>query len=393
MISIKSIFIGFTILLLSACASEPPKPIGVQPMSFHTAFPILVNNLLEQVRGGLGIIESGKKNFLIEPFIEENTGAVVKASRIGEDIFKQEAQKNFNNFSIERMSSNKLGDADYIINGTFLFEPLPERNAKSGTKYYHFISSIFNRNTGIVVANADVWISDSNLDVVPTLDSPMNIKDKRTRGIGVAARLQTGAKIDDAYYNALETSALLSDAKTIYEKGEYEKALAIYRKAAERKDGQSMETYSGLYDSSLKVGKLDIAEEAFAKLVEIAVANNSLSSRFLFQVNKTDFMTAKKEEYDLWLRKIAQYFSENDKCLNVVGHSSKTGQQDYNVKLSQQRAEAIRKIMEQESLEIGEKSKALGEGYDQCKVCSGTDNEKDAVDRRVEFTVVNCDEI
>jgi len=390
---LKLTFIAFSILLLSACGPEEIKSIGIQPMGFHTAFPILANNLLQQVKNNLGMMESKQKNFLIEPFIEENTGAVVKASRVGEDIFKNEAKKNFSDFSIDRMSSEKLSDADYIISGTFLYEPLPDRNAKSGTKYYHFISSIFNRSTGIVVANEDVWISDSNLDVVPTLDNPMLIKDKRTRGIGVVARQEIGAKIDDAYYNALETSALLSDAKTNYEKGDYKKALAIYTKAAERKDGQTMETYSGIYDSSLKLDISDIAEEAFAKLVEIAVANNSLSSRFLFQVNKTDFVSSKQEEYTLWLRKITEYFSENDKCLNIVGHSSKTGQQEYNVKLSQQRAEAIRNIMNRTSSEIDAKSKALGEGFDRCKVCSGSDDEKDAVDRRVEFTVVDCSEI
>ncbi len=393
---LKLTFTAFSILLLSACGPEEIKPIGVQPMGFHTAFPILANNMLKQVKNGLGMMDSKQKLFLIEPFIEENTGAVVKASRVGEDIFKNEAKKNFGDFSIDRMSSEKLNEADYIINGAFLYEPLPERNAKSGTKYYHFISSIFDKSTGIVVANADIWISDSNLDVVPTLDNPMLIKDKRTRGIGVVARQEIGAKIDNAYYNALETSALLSDAKTTYEKGgksNYEKALAIYTKAAERKDGQTMETYSGMYDSGLKLDLLDVAEEAFAKLVEIAVANNSLSSRFLFQVNKTDFVTTKQKEYSLWLREIAQYFSENDKCLNVVGHSSKTGQQEYNVKLSQQRAEAIREAMNQEFSEINAKSKASGEGFEQCRVCSGTDDDKDAVDRRVEFTVVDCNEI
>lgn len=390
---LKLTFIAFSILLLSACNQEKVLPIGVQPMGFHTAFPILANNLLQQVKNSLGMMDSKQKLFLIEPFIEENTGAVVKASRVGEDIFKNEAKKNFGDFSIDRMSSEKLNEANYIVNGTFLYEPLPDRNAKSGTKYYHFVSSIFDRSTGIVVANADVWISDSNLDVVPTLDNPMLIKDKRTRGIGVVARQEIGAKIDDAYYNALETSALLSDAKTIYEKGDYAKALAIYSKAAERKDGQTMETYSGVYDSGLKLDMLDVAENAFAKLVEIAVANNSLSSRFLFQVNKTDFVSSKQKEYSLWLREIAQYFSENNKCLNVVGHSSKTGQQEYNVKLSQQRAEAIREAMNREFSEINAKSKASGEGFDQCKVCSGTDDEKDAVDRRVEFTVVDCNDI
>jgi len=383
----------FITVLLSACASEPLKPIGTQPMSFHTAFPILINNLLEQVKTSMGLMGSGKKIFLIEPFIEENTGAVVKASRVGEDLFKQEAQKNFSDFAVERMSTEKLSAADYIINGTFLYEPLPNRDAQSGKKFYHFLSSIFDRKTGIVVANADIWISDANLDVIPVVDGPMIAKDERTKGIGVISRLSAGSKIDQEYYNALGTSALLSDAKTAYEQKDYQKALAIYSKAAERADGQSMETYTGLYDSSLKLKNLDVAEEAFTKLIGIAVVNNSLSSRFLFEVNKTEFKAEKKEEYQLWLRKIAQYFSGNDKCLTIIGHSSKTGIPEYNVKLSQQRAEAIREAMSHESPPIKKKSKALGEGFEQCKVCSGTDDNKDAVDRRVEFTVVNCNEI
>jgi len=211
--------------------------------------------------------------------------------------------------------------------------------------------------------------------------------------VGDSSRQLRRVGIDEDYYNSLETSALLSNAKTAYEKEDYEKALAIYSKAAKRKDGQLMDTYIGLYVTAKELDNSDIQEEAYAKFVEIAFANNRLSSLFLFEVNGTKFKSEKKDEYELWLRKIAEYLIENDKCFNIVGHDSKTRDREYSIKLSRQRAETIQAAMIRKFPQIAEKSKASGEGFDRCKVCSGTNDTKDEVDRRVEFTVVDCSEI
>ena len=77
-------------------------------------------------------------------------------------------------------------------------------------------------------------------------------------------------------------------------------------------------------------------------------------------------------------------------CLQVVGHTSRTGTVEYNDQLSQRRALYIKQRLETEAAELAPRTRASGMGYRENLVGTGTDDIRDAIDRRVEFKVDAC---
>lgn len=379
------------ILLLISCASPPPQPAALTPTQFYVAIPILASQLLNQLQAKSGMFDS-KKIVVIDPFVYADSGEVTKASRDIEQGIIKEAEKNFANLTVSRMDQENVNTADYVMLGVILFEPLKGESGGQGRKFYHITSSIVERKTGTVAAKSEVWISDTNLDSSSVVaDAPVIPTDpKKLEELLKWTKLPVDAQIPPGFSESLDTKAILAQAETALENGNYKDALFLFGKASQRPEGQILKTYVGLYSANLKLKDLNSAGEAFGKLVMVGVRDKNLSVKFLFSVKTTEFIDQpeKRQEYSMWLQQIGQYFNSNQECLHIIGHSSKTGEQDYNKKLSLARAEKIRQL-----LKIGSRAKAVGKGYEECVNCLGSDDNKDAVDRRVVFKVVNCSDV
>ena len=76
--------------------------------------------------------------------------------------------------------------------------------------------------------------------------------------------------------------------------------------------------------------------------------------------------------------------------MRVVGHTSRTGSARTNETLSRQRAEAVQSMLERDNRALSAKLSAAGVGSREALVGLGTDDMRDALDRRVEFRVVDC---
>jgi outer membrane protein OmpA-like peptidoglycan-associated protein len=74
----------------------------------------------------------------------------------------------------------------------------------------------------------------------------------------------------------------------------------------------------------------------------------------------------------------------------VVGHTSRTGSARANETLSRQRAELVQKLLEQNTRALSARLSASGVGSKEALVGLGTDDLRDALDRRVEFRVIDC---
>ena len=123
-----------------------------------------------------------------------------------------------------------------------------------------------------------------------------------------------------------------------------------------------------------------------------AIANNQLGVKFLFNPGGTVFWSDAKVSgpYAMWLRQIARESVVAKSCMSIVGHTSRTGSEATNDALSLQRANFIRQRLTGEAAVLSGRTKALGMGYRENIVGSGTDNAVDALDRRVEFKIVPC---
>ena len=92
----------------------------------------------------------------------------------------------------------------------------------------------------------------------------------------------------------------------------------------------------------------------------------------------------------MWLRTVAREVAASKACLSIVGHTSRTGVEQFNDRLSLQRAVAIQRRIEGLAPETVSRLQSAGVGSRENLVGSGTDDMRDSLDRRVEFRVRNC---
>lgn len=177
-----------------------------------------------------------------------------------------------------------------------------------------------------------------------------------------------------------------------YNGDKFQEALDLYKTALATPSGEQLRTVNGIYLASWKLGRMQEAEQAFGKVVALGIANNSLGVKFLFNPGTTDFWSDPKVSgpYALWMRQIAKQAAQAKVCMNVVGHTSRTGGDAFNDKLSAQRAVAIRQKLTTEASELAARTKTSGVGSRENIIGTGTDDVSDSLDRRVEFKIIGC---
>lgn len=377
------------VCFLTACATAPTEPVQpavAPPQPFEPAIRSLTRILLDRAQADLGAHSETGALVAIEPFTDADSAEVPQVSRRIEAIMQSEAMQRYEGLRIERLTTDTLGEAAYLISGAIRLAPL-EEGGGAKDRYYQVISEIRNLKDIRVIGTGEAWISDRNLDFAPTAlyrDSPFYF-----RG-GDADRK---APVTMA---SLQTRALLTEAATAYEAGDYENALALFRRAEARPDGKSLRTYAGLYMANRKLGRTAEAEAAFARIVELSVERyGRLTVKFLFDVNSADFAGSAEmqDQYDLWLRQIGRYFRNTEHCLRILGHCSRTGTAEFNDQLSLIRAQNIQRLLKPSFPSVMARSEAVGMGFKENIIGTGTDDERDALDRRVEIDIVPCSAI
>ncbi|EIJ43743.1 outer membrane protein/peptidoglycan-associated (lipo)protein [Beggiatoa alba B18LD] len=382
---------------LAGCQTlpKPPQQVVDYPISFEAAVTAVTHQLL----GTLAKQQAGNQLIIVlDPFVDANSGDVLEISRSIEEDMIAEGKKYYPSYILDRLTPALLRRAQYVLNGTINLRDYQLSTESATDKYYQLSASLVDLKTGVVIAHAMSWIADADLNYVRTplyRNSPTFFKDKRVQSQIETAETHEGKSADDEYYSSLDTNALLVEAETAYENTNYTKAHYLFQKAAARSDGQVMKTYLGLYETTRKTEKENVAnqEAAFTKLLALSIQEtNSLNIRFLFEVNSIEFINNNsiRQQYAEWLRMISRFLQKNSYCFQVVGHSSKTGKADYNLKLSVERAEHVRQLLAVELPSLATQSKAIGKGFSENLVGSGTDDAQDAIDRRVELSIVNC---
>lgn len=391
-----NLFTLASVFVFASCAIQQDTVVNY-PVAFETAIRSLANSLLAGIEKKRVPWDFSKKDIVLDPFIDVASGEIVKVSQDIEKIIFQEIAKNPDKARITPITPHNLRNANYVLNGVIDFTEYKTVNNEKTEKHYQVSASIIDLENGEVIANTKRWISDKDLDFTPTpiySDSPTFTKDKKTESQITTAKTPAGQPAQEDYYSALDTHALLMEAETLYAKNAFQEALRLYTSASKREDGQTMKTYAGLYETNYKLQNMSAAEEAFGQLLAVSVKeNNKLNVKFLFDVNAVDFIdnSSLRHQYSVWLLQLNRFFKESHYCFHIVGHSSRTGSARYNEKLSLTRAKKVQELMKSADFpEILEKSRAVGKGFQENVVGSGTDDARDAIDRRVEFLLVDC---
>lgn len=377
-------------MMLSSCSPVKPLPPSCSPTRFkEIAVPTLANNLFNQVkkmdwRTNVPLVGGNKKSFAVDLFTEETTGTWVKASREILRIVLEQAKKNFAGFTVDELTTSNSKSVDYFITGVIRYEPLCNAATGATKKFRSVESSVIERKTGSKVAEYKVWIQDESA-----------VDTTRVEGGPVQSELETDSLTPEETVIVLtELVPLLNEAETASEKGDYDKAVQRFEKASKVKtDQKQVRIYNGLYWSYFKLGRRDKAAQAMGKLVKAAAKENSLSFYFLFKPDSyEDFVSDKWEEYDIWIQQIGEHFGQTQECLQIMGHTSKTGTPEHNCILSKNRATTIQSKLRDYYPQVDGKTIPVGRGDSDCKSCAEDDNIA-TVDRRVEFKIVNCENL
>jgi outer membrane protein OmpA-like peptidoglycan-associated protein len=391
--------IFFAASFLSSCAAPPKQVVTDDAVGFEVAMEQIAKDLVQQLQDGTGIkaviarIESQLRPtaIVIDPFIDAQNGYAVVAGKRAQTEIADKAKAAVKSFEFFDLTTEGLAKSNFVMSGTIGVES----KANSVKKLYRVHVSLTNSKTGTVAAQSSAWLADTNIDMKPLpvyQESPVFLNDRYTRGLVQTSVATVGQNAESTYFSQLATAALQAEAQQAYAADDTKTSLSLYQRAETRNDGKTLKIYSGLYVSHLKLGNLADAEKTFGQLVAVAFAENNLSIRFLFQVNSTDFISEPKlnQQYRIWVRQLGQHIIKSQQCVEVQGHSSKSGNEAYNNRLSLQRAEFIRRQMQLDSNASVNLTKATGRGFQDNLVGSGSDNEQDAIDRRVEFKIVPC---
>jgi outer membrane protein OmpA-like peptidoglycan-associated protein len=334
------------------------------------------------------VIEVRRSVIVVDTIIDAATGQQTQATLLSEAFLYERAQAKFKQFDVFAATPEHLKKAEYVVTATMT----PIRQERG---VYRMNMAMTEIRAGLVVAQSAARVRDDSVDTTPTAfyrDSPAIAKDRVIEGQIRTAETAADKPADAVYIERLPTNALMNEGMAAFNSEKYPEALPYYEEAAKRPDGQQLRVYNGLYMIYWNLGRQSDAEGAFGKIVAIGLATNNLAVKFLFRPGSTDFWPDTKISgpYPVWLRQISQQMATSRTCLRVVGHTSPTGSAPINERLSLRRADYIKQRLVAEARDAAARIETAGVGSRENIIGTGTDDQRDALDRRVEFRVIPC---
>jgi outer membrane protein OmpA-like peptidoglycan-associated protein len=251
--------------------------------------------------------------------------------------------------------------------------------------------------SGRVVARGVARAQLDGVDATPLdyfRDSPAWSEDDETSSyVKNCQKTKVGDLVDPKYLDGLLASSLIAQAIEAYDNGQYQQALDLYKSAAVVPGGDQLRLYVGLYLTNQKLGNRAAEDDSFRQLVDYGLAHKRLAVKFLFRPGSTVFINDKRTSgpYEMWLRQIARASAARDVCLEVTGRTTPTGPAPINSRLSLLRAEYVRDRLDAIEPPLAPRTIANGVGSRENLVGTGKDDESDALDRRVEFRVIESE--
>ncbi len=375
----------------TAPAVAPQLP---PPVPFDQALLLAANALFSKAAMPAG--SAAPASIVIDPLIDGMTGIQTNTTRAMERRMVDLVKTTYPQFKVEPFTTAAVARAPVVLVGTFT--PISLSGKADGTRdAFRVCLALLDLKSGKIVSKGFARATPDGIEHAPVAyfnDSPVWTNDPATQAyIKSCQGTKAGDPISQAYADRVLAAAFLTDAINAYNDKRYTEALELYRTVLRTPGGDQLRTYNGLYLASQKLNRKADAAEAFAKVVDYGLANNRLAVKFLFRPGSTQLWTDPKTAtpYAMWLKTIADRSSARNACLEVVGHSSPTGPEPINLRLSGLRAEYVKDRIQAAAPGMGKRMIANGLGSKEPLVGTGKDNASDALDRRVEFkTIANC---
>ena len=384
---LQALSLSGVMLLTAGCASPPSASKAELP--FDQAVAQATDGLVAQTQTFLAKIGS-KRGVVLDPMIDAGSGQQTAATQLLQEKVTERVSSKFENVEIMPFQRANLDKARYLLTGTMTRLAVDQPRGPLQINL-----ALTELASGNVVAQSSAVARDEGLDHTPLpyyRDTPMPTKDRVVEGYVRTTASAPGQHADAYYLERLAVAPVIKDATSAYNAERYQDALTHYSAAGDAATGEQMRVLNGIYLSSEKLGRKAEAEQAFGKLVAYGIANQQLGVKFLFNPGTTVFWSEQKISgpYQMWLREIAKASADAKVCMEIIGHTSHTGSVAYNDTLSLQRARYIQQRLVGEAAVLGPRTAPSGKGFRENIIGSGTDDAVDALDRRVEFKIVDC---
>lgn len=375
-----------------ATASSVPDA-APEPAPFEDAVTRAARQLLADAGARLG---PEPRVVVIDPLIDANTGAqTVSTDKMGEQLAALVARTQ-PRWTVQPLTRQALAAQPLLLIGT-LTPVNVERAIDTPPDAFRIWLTMIDLRTQRVVSKRLDRATVGTVNPEPLKffsDSPTWHKDKTVAGYINSCQINTkaGDPADPDYLSRLNAAAVINEAILAYNAGRVPVANKLYREAASLADPGDLRVLNGLYLTSWQLGQRDAARQAFNGLVASGLEARRLPIKLLFDPGRTTFKKIGDlpEQYDLWLASLARETGRTNACVRVVGHTSRTGSARLNEVLSRKRAEAVAQMLDRRNRAIASRLSVAGVGSREALVGLGTDDLRDALDRRVEFRVVDC---
>lgn len=381
------VFIASYLTLLTSCANQvavvQKTVVDDKPAYFkdlEAATQHLSNSLSRQLSDK---VTESIPQMVVDVFFNEQSAEVSSAGKGLQTRMIELLKRGTPPFPSLPLGGASLQKSRWVVIGSYKLEP---QSSTTATRWVKISTETKEIQTDTVLAKAEAFVDAQQFRTNEPLrfykDAPMYMTSVRKSSKATPQTLAERLAID----------AKLADARNLYDSGDYSGAERLFSEVNASTKGINMVALSGLYQSQFRLNHLAEAEASFGRLVLAGLETGNLSVKFLFKVNSTDFLPNSElaGQYPLWLRQIAQQLSTQDKCLAVNGHASKSGSAELNERLSRQRAERIVLQLRRAKPELNGRLQAVGKGFKENIVGTGTNDALDAIDRRVDFELTAC---
>jgi outer membrane protein OmpA-like peptidoglycan-associated protein len=354
-------------------------------------------------RAGKRLYESaaqqlGKQDrvLVLDPLIDASTGQQTVASDEMGRMLAAAAKSAYPNWTVKEFTRDTLAATPLLLIGT-----LTAINTKDGSTdkadAFRVCLRMVDLKTGKVVAKSveRATVDSVNAEPMPVFrDSPTWHKDKTVTAYikSCQGTQNVGDAADPAYLAKLPAAAMINEAQMAYGANRLPDALRLYKEASAVAEPDDLRVLNGLYLTSWRLGRQKDATEVFRRLAAYGIGAKQLPLKILFATGKAVPVALPdlQAQYTIWVREVAQLAQTGGSCLRVLGHTSKTGVAAANEALSVQRAAYVQGQLEKSAGKLRGKVAAEGVGARENLIGLGTDDLRDALDRRVEFRVVDC---
>ncbi|MBS0529040.1 MAG: OmpA family protein [Proteobacteria bacterium] len=332
-----------------------------------------------------------KAELVIDPLIDGVTGAQSVATQVMERRIVDLVRAKYHKFEVGKFTTATIAKSPIVLIGTFTL--INNAGQAGGPRdAYRICLALADLKSKKIISKGVARAKPEGVDSTPTayfVDSPVSAKDAAVDSyIKSCQGTKPGDPIDQVYTDRILSAALIADAIVSYDSKHYRDALELYQNAMKTPGGDQLRARNGIYLSNWKLHRYQAAAEAFGHVLDYGLANNRLAVKFLFRPGSTQLSDGGPAPYSMWIKEIALRGEKSNACLEVVGHTSPTGPEPLNKRLSILRAETVKERIQSQVPALAKRMIATGVGSAETLIGNGKDDASDALDRRVEFKVI-----